>query len=61
MKCIFETGDVVQLKSGSPKMTVVSVVADAITVVWIHYNTGNLQTVTVPAVCLVAVTPKHDD
>lgn len=45
----FQAGDVVYLKSGSPRMTVTTVVANsAVRVVWVVYNTGELQTADLP-------------
>lgn len=35
---VFDIGDIVTLKSGSPNMTVTNIVSDTITVEWINAN-----------------------
>ncbi len=59
----FKLGDIVRLKSGSPKLVVVSVeksnryvgdeIDDDVTVVWIVYGSGIVQVYTGPSVVFV--------
>jgi uncharacterized protein YodC (DUF2158 family) len=45
----FEMGDVVYLKSGSPKMTVTCVIANtAVRCVWVVFGTGELKSADLP-------------
>jgi uncharacterized protein YodC (DUF2158 family) len=50
---MYRIGDLVSLKSGSPKMTVVRIeggpVSLVISTVWIHYNTGKIKHMSAPA------------
>lgn len=49
----FQIGDVVYLKSGSPRMTVTTVIANtSVRVAWVVYNTGELQTADLPHTAL---------
>lgn len=53
----FKVGDVVRLKSGSPKLTVTDVMNDPlITVTWIVYETSETRTLTAFADCFVPFT-----
>lgn len=40
----FEPGDIVYLKSGSPRATIISMSNTTITVAWVNYETGTLTT-----------------
>ena len=48
-----KAGDVVRLRSGSPRMTVVGFGKTGVRVIWIHYNTGKVQRATIPVDALV--------
>lgn len=48
----YNPGDLVWLKSGSPRMVIVSIEADQASVVWCHYDTGTMHSATVPFVAL---------
>lgn len=48
----FLIGDVVSLKSGSPRLTVVGYTMNGVSVEWIAYNTGVPHTAVYPASCL---------
>jgi hypothetical protein len=49
----FKPGDLVYLKSGSPKMTVVSATEDYVRVVFCVYGTDKITEQQIPAVALV--------
>jgi uncharacterized protein YodC (DUF2158 family) len=49
----FSPGDVVALKSGSSRMTVVSVDGDTATVLWSEYSTKDIHERVFPLVALV--------
>lgn len=51
----FEPGVVVQLKSGGPAMTVVSMDADGVRCVWYAEATDEVRDAVIPAVALDAV------
>lgn len=59
---MFQVGDVVHLKSGSPRMTVVSMHPDNpdITVAWVVYNTGELKQAVLPVLALKPTTDDRD-
>ncbi|MEP9349600.1 DUF2158 domain-containing protein [Xanthobacter sp. KR7-225] len=48
----FTPGDIVQLKSGSPALTVVGVEGDEVKVFWYADEVGEFRTLTIPAVAL---------
>lgn len=48
-----KVGDVVRLRSGSPRMTVVGFGKTGVRVIWFHYNTDTVQRATIPVVALV--------
>ena len=59
---MFQIGDVVYLKSGSPRMTVVSMHPDNpdITVAWVVYGTGELKHAVLPVLALKLATDDRD-
>lgn len=48
----FAPGDVVYLKSGSPKYTVVAANESRVTLMWSNYDTRKIETADVPPVVL---------
>jgi len=48
----FEPGEIVQLKSGSPALTVVEALTADVKVVWFAEEVGDFRTQTLPAVAL---------
>lgn len=48
----FEPGDIVQLKSGSPALTVVSVTGEDVLVLWFAEEEGEFHERSLPAVTL---------
>lgn len=48
----FEPGEIVQLKSGSPALTVVEALTADVKVVWFAEEVGEFRTQTLPAVAL---------
>lgn len=48
----FEPGDIAQLKSGSPALTVVEVLEQDVKVVWYAEEVGEFRSQTLPAVSL---------
>jgi len=48
----FEAGDIVQLKSGSPALTVVEVMEREVKVVWYAEEVGEFRTQSLPAVAI---------
>ncbi|MFG1431345.1 DUF2158 domain-containing protein [Xanthobacter sp. V2C-8] len=48
----FEPGEIVQLKSGSPALTVVEVLEQDVKVVWYAEEVGEFRSQTLPAVSL---------
>lgn len=48
----FTPGEIVQLKSGSPALTVVAVEGEAVTVLWFADEAGDFRTTSIPAVAL---------
>jgi len=51
----FAPGDVVQLKSGSPALTVVGVDGDDVAVFWYAEEVGEFRKTTLPAIALDAL------
>ncbi len=51
----FAPGDIVQLKSGSPALTVVAVEGETVTVYWYADEVGEFRSHMVPAVALEAL------
>lgn len=51
----FAPGDVVQLKSGSPALTVVAADGDDVTVFWYAEEVGEFRKTTLPAIALDAL------
>ncbi len=51
----FEPGDIVQLKSGSPALTVISEIGETVEVVWYADEVGEFRTNSLPAVTLEAL------
>ncbi len=51
----FEPGDIVQLKSGSPALTVVSEKGDDVKVIWYADEVPEFRTETIPAIALEAL------
>jgi len=48
----FEPGDIVQLKSGGPAMTVSGTDADGVRCVWFAEISGDVKTSVIPSICL---------
>lgn len=48
----FQVGETVRLKSGSPRLSIVSIDDNRISVSWITYGTHLLQIATFPIECL---------
>ncbi|MGU3495829.1 YodC family protein [Xanthobacteraceae bacterium A53D] len=48
----FAPGDIVQLKSGSPALTVISEAGETVYVVWYADETGEFHTQSLPAIAL---------
>jgi uncharacterized protein YodC (DUF2158 family) len=57
----FEPGDVVQLKSFGPPMTVVSIEADGVHVVWYGEESDEVKSHVIPAIALEKITVLDDD
>lgn len=57
----FEPGDIVQLKSFGPAMTVVSVDAEGVHVLWYGEANDELKTHVIPAVALEKITVLDED
>ncbi|VTZ49739.1 conserved hypothetical protein [Methylocella tundrae] len=57
----FEPGDIVQLKSFGPAMTVVSVDAEGVHVLWYGEATDELKTHVIPAIALEKITVLDED
>ena len=51
----FAAGDVVQLKSGSPALTVTAAAGEEVTVIWYAEEVGEFRTHTLPAIALDAL------
>jgi uncharacterized protein YodC (DUF2158 family) len=51
-KIAFAVGDVVRLKSGSPRMVVVDIASDYVTCNWIAYSTNTPQGYPYPIKCV---------
>lgn len=51
---VFKPGDLVYLKSGSPKMTVTRGNEETVEVIWSAYGSDKIQTMVVPTVALKA-------
>jgi uncharacterized protein YodC (DUF2158 family) len=49
----FQPGDIVRLKSGSPRMIVTAVSDDTLSVMWCSYETKTIQKDYIPRVALV--------
>lgn len=52
----FVPGDIVYLKSGSPRMTVLSCVNGQVSVIWSDYNSKKIERDTIPDIALVKKT-----
>lgn len=48
----FEPGDIAQLKSGSPALTVLATVGTDVTVIWYAEEMSEFRTHTIPAIAL---------
>jgi uncharacterized protein YodC (DUF2158 family) len=57
----FSPGDIVQLRSGGPAMTVMSEGSDGIHCIWYADSLDELKTAVVPAVCLELLILDDDD
>ena len=57
----YSVGDVVQLKSGGPLMTVKQVAGEAITVLWFDLEGEGLHENTLPAACVMTAEFDEDD
>ncbi len=57
----FEPGDIVQLKSFGPPMTVVSVEADGVRVLWYGEESEEVKSHVIPAVALEKITVVDDE
>ena len=57
----FSPGDIVQLKSGGPAMTVTAETPDGIRCVWYGESSDEFKTTTIPAVCLDALILDDDE
>lgn len=51
----FAPGDIVQLKSGSPALTVISETGETVEVVWYSDEVGEFRTNSLPAITLEAL------
>jgi uncharacterized protein YodC (DUF2158 family) len=57
----FEPGDIVQLKSFGPAMTVISSEADGVHVLWYAESSDELKTHVIPAIALEKITVLDDE
>jgi uncharacterized protein YodC (DUF2158 family) len=57
----FEPGDVVELKSGGPAMTVIGLKEDGVHCLWYAESTDEVKTAVVPTICLEKATPWETD
>lgn len=57
----FAPGDVVELKSGGPAMTVVAVEAEGVRCLWYAEMADEVKSALVPAICLEPVSFEDDD
>ncbi len=57
----FEPGDIVQLKSFGPPMTVISSEADGVHVLWYAESNDELKTHVIPAIALEKITVLDDE
>jgi uncharacterized protein YodC (DUF2158 family) len=53
----FEPGDVVELKSGGPAMTVIGVKEDGVQCLWYAEAADEVKTTVVPAICIEKASP----
>ena len=53
----FEPGDVVELKSGGPAMTVIEVKEDGVHCMWYGEAADELRTEIIPAICVEKASP----
>lgn len=56
---MFNEGDVVYLKSGSAKMTVVRVFGNMVDTTWIHYATGEARNMSAPVAAFRHADPRR--
>jgi uncharacterized protein YodC (DUF2158 family) len=57
----FEPGDIVQIKSGGPIMTVTQISAKDVTCLWFSEQAGDVRTATVPMIALEKVDLADDE
>ncbi|MEJ0095645.1 MAG: DUF2158 domain-containing protein [Methylocella sp.] len=57
----FEPGDIVQLKSFGPAMTVIATEADGVRVLWYAESNDEVRTQVIPAIALEKITVLDDD
>ena len=53
----FEPGDVVELKSGGPAMTVIGVKEDGVHCMWYAESAAEVKTAIIPSICVEKATP----
>ena len=57
----FEPGDIVQIKSGGPLMTVVKTDESGVLCLWFNEATGEVRTATIPTIVLGVVDLADDE
>lgn len=57
----FEPGDVVELKSGGPGMTVIAMKDDGVHCLWYAEMSDEVKTAVIPALCLARLVDEDED